>query len=122
MQRGKCGLTFSPGWPFPPWGDHMQHGVQGRERITILGTPQQQSLGKRGNDLSCSQHGVTGSLELPDIASRVNSHPVTPWSMQSSPFRPGDKLESALQAVRRPGFKSKFCYASLTSSLINKAV
>lgn len=32
VQRGKCGLTFSPGWPFPPWGDHMQHGVQGRER------------------------------------------------------------------------------------------
>ena len=32
VRRGKCGLTFSPGWPFPPCGGHMQHGVQGRDR------------------------------------------------------------------------------------------
>lgn len=25
--RGKRGLTFSPGWPFTPWGSHMQHRV-----------------------------------------------------------------------------------------------
>lgn len=31
-QRGKHTLTFSPGWPFTPWGSHMQHRVQERER------------------------------------------------------------------------------------------
>lgn len=100
-QRGKCGLTFSPGWPFTPWGSHMQHGAQAREGgrekrkdEREAHTQEPMLMAQRPNKRDrCETRNKTKQMLTHDRsrvqqAQRVDSYCLTPWSVPGQPAVP----------------------------------